>query len=325
MRHFLGVDGGGTKTAFVLVEESGRVLATHTEGPAYYLETGLSELRQMLARGVRYTLAQAGGAVPDFAFLGLPAYGEDSALVPVLDEIAAGVLPAGRYRCGNDAICGWAGGLAAQEGIHLICGTGSMAYGEYGGRRARSGGWGELFSDEGSAYWIALAGLNLFSRMSDGRLPRGELHGLLQRHFGLERELDLCAAIYGRDGTKRSQLAALAPLVAQAAAAGDGQAAALFTRAAEELAQMVHAVRGQLEVQGKVTVKVSYSGGMFAFAQLLSALRSTLAARGAQYLLIAPRLPPVLGAALYAAKLADAPLSGAALAQLEKGARRPGT
>jgi hypothetical protein len=70
---------------------------------------------------------------------------------------------------------------------------------------------------------------------------------------------------------------------------------------------------------------VSYSGGMFAFELLLNALRSALAARGREYALVAPRLPPVLGAALYAAKLSDAPLTGAALAQLEKAARRPGT
>ena len=37
------------------------------------------------------------------------------------------------------------------------------------GDRARVGGWGELFGDEGSAYWIAVQGLNAFTRMSDGR------------------------------------------------------------------------------------------------------------------------------------------------------------
>lgn len=319
MRRFLGVDGGGSNTAFVLIDESGQVLSSHMEGPAYYLETGLEGLREMLARGVRATLAGAGGVMPDFAFLGLPAYGEDSTLLPVLDEIAAGVLPAGRYQCGNDAICGWAGGLAAQEGIHLIAGTGSMAYGEYAGRRARAGGWGELFSDEGSAYWVAVSGLNLFSRMSDGRLARAELHSVLRRHFNLEHELDLCAAIYGRDGAKRSQLAALAPLIAQAAAAGDAQARAVFTSAAGELAQMVRAVRDQLGVPAGLAAKVSYSGGMFSFGFFLDSLRSSLAALGGGYELVAPRLAPVLGAALYAARLGGAPLSGEAISRLRSG------
>ena len=72
-------------------------------------------------------------------------------------------------------ICSWAGSLACEDGISVIAGTGSMAYGEYEGRSARAGGWGELIGDEGSAYWIAREGMNLFSRMSDGRAPRGPL------------------------------------------------------------------------------------------------------------------------------------------------------
>ncbi len=47
-----------------------------------------------------------------------------------------------------------------------------MTYGERLGVGQRVGGWGELFGDEGSAYWIrCIRGLNAFSRMSDGRIP----------------------------------------------------------------------------------------------------------------------------------------------------------
>ncbi len=176
LRRYLGVDGGGSKTAFVLIDEQGEVLGCHQEGPAYYLQTGMEPMRAMLARGILATLAQAAltPAAVDFAFLGLPSYGEDSKLLATLDAAAAPTLAAGRFRCGNDAVCGWAGALAGQEGINVVAGTGSMAYGEYGGRAARAGGWGELFSDEGSGYWVAREGLQLFSRMSDGRAPRGQ-------------------------------------------------------------------------------------------------------------------------------------------------------
>ena len=64
MRTFLGVDGGGTKTRFLLIDETGRVLASHLEGPAYYLEIGLEALQTMLTRGIRATL-QAGGVTPE--------------------------------------------------------------------------------------------------------------------------------------------------------------------------------------------------------------------------------------------------------------------
>lgn len=320
MSCFLGIDGGGTKTAFLLIDGRGEVLATHEAGPAYYLEIGLPALRTMLAQGIGQLLQRAGRPLADlrYSFIGLPAYGEDSRLQHELDAIATPLLPRERYACGNDAVCGWAGALGGEDGIHLICGTGSMAYGQAGARVARSGGWGELFSDEGSAYWIAREGLTLFSRMSDGRLAQGPLHKLLQRHFVLEADLDLCGAIYGAHQA-RSQLAALCPLIAEAAAAGDTAAQALFVRAAEELAQMVDAVRASLSIDGQIVVPVSYSGGLFRqSARLLTPLRAALAARANPYSLQTPRYSPVAGAALYAARLAGAPLSGAALEALAK-------
>jgi N-acetylglucosamine kinase-like BadF-type ATPase len=315
---YLGIDGGGSKTAFLLIDDSGRVLASHAEGSAYYLETGWDGMHSMLARGIQATLQKA--ALPssnlDFAFLGLPAYGEDSRLLSALDAAASPTLPPARYRCGNDAVCGWAGALACQDGINLVAGTGSIAYGEFNGRVARAGGWGELFSDEGSAYWIAREGLNLFSRMSDGRMARGALYDIVRSHFGLQADLDLCAAVYDR--SQRSQLAALSPLIAQAATAGDVQASELFLRAANQLAQIIDAVHRQLAIPAHATVLLSYSGGMFQQRDLLLArLQSALALSADRYRVVAPRLPPVGGAALYAARLCGTPLAAAAISALE--------
>jgi N-acetylglucosamine kinase-like BadF-type ATPase len=316
---YLGIDGGGSKTAFLLIDDGGQVLGSHTEGPAYYLEIGWDAMRAMLARGIEATLAEASltPSALSFAFLGLPSYGEDSRLIAALDSAASPPLDAARYRCGSDAVCGWAGALAGEDGINIIAGTGSMTYGEYEGRVARAGGWGELFSDEGSAYWIARQGLNLFSRMSDGRIDRGPLYDILRRHFQLQSDLDLCAAIYDQAQVQRSNLAALAPLVAQAARHGDVHASALFTQATDELSQLVDAVHRQLDVPPQVTLSVSYSGGLFQQHELLLApLMARLATRDARYRLVPPRLPPAAGAALYAAKLSGAPLSASAIGAL---------
>lgn len=320
MRTYLGVDGGGSKTRFLLIDEDGKVLASHTEGPAYHLEIGLAALEAMLVRGIQAALQQAGVAAASlaYAFLGLPAYGEDRSLVAVLDAAPAAALPQRRYRCGNDMVCGWAGALAGADGINIVAGTGSIAYGEYAGRSARAGGWGELFSDEGSAYWLARQGLRLFSRMSDGRAPRGALYERVRRHFALADDLELCAAIYGKSVAQRSQLAQLARLVAEAASAGDAAARALFAQAAAELAHMVDAVRARLEVSPEVQLRVSYSGGVFQLRDLLLApLAAAFAGRAHQYCFLAARLPPAAGAALHAAKLSGAPLSAPSIAALE--------
>jgi len=313
---FLGVDGGGTKTAFALIDSAGRVLARHQESSAYHVEIGLDGLAAMLTSGCATLFAAAGVTASDvsYAFFGLPAYGEDRHVQQQLDALPRAVLGHGRYLCGNDMLCSWAGSLACADGISVIAGTGSMAYGEFAGRSARAGGWGELFSDEGSAHWIARAGLGLFSRMSDGRAPRGPLYPLMRERLALQDDLDLCQVVYGELKGERSRIAALSRMVSEAAAQGDRQAQAIIDAAAAELVALVDAVRGALGVADGQGVAVSYTGGLFGEDGPLHAPFATaLAARGAAYRLGPPRLAPVLGAALYAARSAGTPLSAAAL------------
>jgi N-acetylglucosamine kinase-like BadF-type ATPase len=320
LRTFLGVDGGGTKTEFVLVDERGQILARHQEGSAYYLEIGLDSLQEMVARGVAASLGQAALSASSltFAFFGLPAYGEDSRLLARLDAVASPSLERDKYRCGNDMVCGWAGALACQDGINIVCGTGSIAYGEFAGRQARAGGWGELFSDEGSAYWIAREALTLFSRMSDGRAARGPLYELLRAHFHLAEDLDLCAAVYGQDTVSRSQIAQLAPLVTEAARGGDTQAGGLFAAGVRELVAIVEATRARLAVPPDVVLPVSYSGGMFKLTDLvLEPFNSVLRAARHPYDCVVPQLPPAAGAALYAAKCYGAPITDEAVATMK--------
>jgi len=316
---FLGVDGGGTKTAFALIDSEGIVLARHQESSAYYLEVGMAGVAAMLTRGcdALFAAARVTSADITFAFFGLPAYGEDRVIQPQLDALPRAVLGHGRYLCGNDMVCSWAGSLACADGISVIAGTGSMAYGELAGRQARAGGWGELFSDEGSAHWIARAGLGLFSRMSDGRAPRGPLHKLVRERLALQEDLDLCQVVYGQMNGERSRIAALSRLVSEAAAQGDSQAQAIIDAAATELVALVDAVRSALGVADGQGLAVSYTGGLFGEDGPLQApFANALAARGPSYRLAPPRLAPVLGAALYAARSAGTPLSAAALERL---------
>lgn len=310
-RYFLGVDGGGTKTAFVLVDQAGEIAASHEESNAYHLQIGLDGLRDVLAAGVRALLAKVGigaGAIRH-AFFGLPAYGEDSRIQPLIDALPEQILGHRRYHCGNDMVCGWAGSLAGGDGINIVAGTGSIGYGEREGRAARAGGWGELFSDEGSAHWIAVQGLNLFSRMSDGRRPKGPLHAMMMDLFALSSELDLSGRIMAGDAASRDHVASLSRLVSRAAEQGDDQAAAILGAAAQELVAIVEAVRVSLGYPLGQPVPVSYSGGVFRAGDgILVPFRAALAQTRVDYILSAPRFSPMLGAAIQAARLVGYPL-----------------
>jgi N-acetylglucosamine kinase-like BadF-type ATPase len=315
----LGMDGGGTKTDFVLIDRDGRVTAQHRESGAYHLQIGVEGLREVMGRGLATIFGRLAisGEEIEHAFFGLPAYGEDNSMQPRLDAMPAEFLGHRRYRCGNDMVSTWAGSLAGEEGIGVVAGTGSIGYGERAGRTARAGGWGEFFSDEGSAYWIAMRGLNAFSRMADGRMPRGPLHGIVLRAFGLTKELELCAYLAAGEGPTRDRIASFSPLVAQAADAGDEQALAIFDAAGSELAAIAASVRTSLDFRRGERVPLSYSGGVFETGErILAPFRRSLKDHSADFDLRKPLLPPGAGAALYAARDSGRPLDAAAIARL---------
>ncbi len=304
--YFLGVDGGGTKTRFALMDSDQKLIGEAQLGTSYFPEVGLDGVRDVLTRGVAKLLVDAGidATRIAFAFFGLPGYGEDSKATPVLQSLPASILRHERYACDNDMVCGWAGSLGGADGINIVAGTGSIGYGRRGSFSARAGGWGEVFSDEGSAYWIATQGLNAYSRMSDGRVAKGPLHAIINEELKLTNDLDLCARVYGTNAATRSELAKLSILVAGAAAMGDAQALEIFRRAGLELAQIADALRQKLGYQTGESVRLSYSGGAFAAGDLLvRPFREALDAASPAFELCRPLHDPHYGAALYAQKL----------------------
>jgi N-acetylglucosamine kinase-like BadF-type ATPase len=305
-RLFLGVDGGGTKTRFALLEGDA-LLAEATLGTTYHPDVGIDGVRSVLAGGIAEVLGKvrADAAQIAHAFFGLPAYGEDSAITPALTALPRAVLGHDRYTVDNDMVCGWAGSLGCEDGINIVAGTGSIGYGQRCGASARAGGWGEHFSDEGSAYWIAMQGLNVYSRMSDGRLAKGPLHRLINEALNLRNDLDLCAHVYGANALSRGELAQFSQTVSKAAAQGDAAATEIFRRAGGELAQIADALRQKLGYAPGEAVKLSYSGGAFAAGDvLMKPFGDALRATGAAFELRQPAHEPHIGAAMYAARLA---------------------
>jgi N-acetylglucosamine kinase-like BadF-type ATPase len=315
---YLGVDGGGTKTAMCLLREDGRVVAQAQTLSCYYFTEGIGLVGRVLREGIDEVCERAPVMPAEirYAFFGLPTYGEVSGDVPTLDAIPRDILGHSRYACDNDTVCGWAGSLGGVDGINVVSGTGSITYGERLGRGARVGGWGDLFGDEGSAYWISIKGLNAFTRMSDGRLPVGPLHEALRTHLELAADLDVVDVVLNRWQGGRSEIAALSRIIADAAENGDECAAQILSEAADELARLVDTTRRILDF-GPENVPVSYSGGVFSVRSIVDGFGAALEDLHDGYELRKPLYSPVIGAAIYAARLAGEPLDTEALGRLE--------
>jgi len=263
---YLGLDGGGTKTAIVLINEAGNILSYIVKPSCHYIQIGLDGFHEILADGVKEVCKKTGKNISeiDYSFLGLPAYGENKDDVPKLEAIVRDVLQSDCFKCGNDVEAGWAGSLACQPGINLVGGTGAIGFGrDSQGNSARASGWGYFCGDEGSAYWLGKQLISLFGKEADGREKKTPLYDIVRSNFNLKRDLDFISVVYDKLERKRDKIATLALLLYQAAEEGDERAIDLYRKAAYEHSLTVKALINKLDFSNEEEILVSYSGGVF--------------------------------------------------------------
>ena len=124
----------------------------------------------------------------------------------------------------NDACIALAAGLGKSEGIVLIAGTGSIAYGINGrGEVTRAGGWGHIISDEGSGYDIGRQALARGIKATEGRERRSHILDKIMEHLAIVNIDGLLEFIY-RPASNKAAIAALAKIVVAVADQGDAVA-----------------------------------------------------------------------------------------------------
>jgi N-acetylglucosamine kinase-like BadF-type ATPase len=302
MKLFLGVDGGQSSTKAVIGDEAGRVLGAGAGGPCNH--AGAGEGRARLERGVTGAVNAACAAAGlnastvrfEAACFGMSGGPEDK------QAILAGVVSAGRWIVTHDAAIALAGATESGQGIIVIAGTGSMAWGRNGeGRTARAGGWGYVYGDEGGGFDIVRQAMRAALRMEEGWGPPTTLRAALLEAAGARDANDALHRFY-TDEWPRSRVAALAPLVDAAAADSDAAARGILNNAAQELAWLAGAVRGQLWEPGK-PVEVAYAGGAFRSAMLLDRFQTLVGLEGGNRC-APPRRDPAEGALLEALRAA---------------------
>ena len=296
----MGIDGGGTRTVAVVVDEKLQELGRGRAGPANYHNVGLESLRYALwiaadraCRGAGCTFAHLAALGCGLAGAGRP---EDRR---ALRRAVAEVIPVSPLILTHDAEIALVGGTGRREGVVLISGTGSMAYGvNAAGRSARAGGWGPILDDEGSGYWIGLSGLRAAVRSCDRRAPVTILRERILAALGLSRMEELIGWASKRGSVE--EIAALAPVIGQCAQAGDEAAQDILRQAGVKLAGLAWAVLRELEMAG-AACQIVLAGGTFRHQPLVTqALQEELAQLAPQAHCIWPRYEPVLGAALLA-------------------------
>jgi N-acetylglucosamine kinase-like BadF-type ATPase len=262
LRYYVGIDGGATKTAVCATSvDDGTLRYTNTSGSSWR-EHGVWKVAQNLKNAVVGLMGEDYGRIAGIA-MGLPCHGESPDGDSALERAIRGVFSGVSLYLTNDVEAGWAGSMALEPGINIVAGTGSIAFGkDSSGQTARSGGWRAFFGDEGSCYWIGRKVMELFSKQSDGRLPKDELYTTVCREFNLQNDFSFIDLIHTEYVGYRKQVASLQFLAEKAALEGSPSAKALYEEAVHELILLVTAIRNRLDFTEKPW-SVSYSGGLF--------------------------------------------------------------
>jgi N-acetylmuramic acid 6-phosphate etherase len=288
----LGVEGGGTKTAWVLVERDGADLRILNQGklpPSNFrlvtpdrLRTIFSELPKQIDRAGVFL---AGCALED---------------QPALSHICAEIWPSAKIITGNDRDSGLAAALGRGEGIVVNAGSGSSVTGRRGDKIEKAGGWGHILGDAGGGYFLVIQALRFI--LSEYDLHRGEVQftAKILRALCLNNLDELVRWAQTAD---KMEIALLAPVVFEAAAGGDARVMEIIEEGARVLGEYTEAVASRLRL---LAPKVVLMGGLFHRDSIYThAFRRRLKKNLPDARVATAERPPELGAAWLAAELGD--------------------
>ncbi|MCI8401928.1 MAG: ATPase [Lachnospiraceae bacterium] len=240
--YYIGMDGGGTSTT-ILVWDGEQELFRTTAGGLNYNSFG-PELVQRTLRQVASDLTRAGFAPKDCLAIGIGCAGVSNPAVPAY--MREKLAEAG-YGCPvlvvGDEEAAMAGGLRKQDGMLLISGTGSVCLGQagQGTKKYRTGGYGHLIDDEGSAYAMGRDILSAVIRAEDGRDVPTVLRQAVFERLGISSIPEMIGYVYDRNHTKK-EIAALASLLSLPQVKEDAAAKRIMDKAAGQLKELVATV-----------------------------------------------------------------------------------
>lgn len=259
----LGIDGGATSTVALLAEAaSGRVLGRGLGGPSNIQAVGEEPALQALdaAIGTAFEAAGLPYATVATAMLGLAGIDLNEG-VDLIRNWANRVELAEKISIANDATLLFAAGTPEGWGLAVIAGTGSIAFTlDRAGKDTRTGGWGYLMGDEGSAFRVGLLGIRAACRAADHIGPPTRLLSALLGKLGSNDPRDFIPAVY-RGMWDKVAIAGLAPIVMELAIDGDEKANEIFESESMELARTAAGAvfNSGLQPEG---VPVALTGGL---------------------------------------------------------------
>jgi N-acetylglucosamine kinase-like BadF-type ATPase len=295
---FLGVDGGGTKTLVVLLDEKTNVISEGLAGASNPMRVGIETAVANISEATNKACDKIGRNPIEIvsAACGLAGVRRTDLRLRVRERI--------RQKLGiklieviTDAEIALYGATKDEAGLVVIAGTGSIALGKNEkGEKALAGGWGPLAGDEGSGAGIARRALQAIAKASDGRGAQTNLSRKAMQYFRAGKPEDILVAIYAPQ-IDNSKIAGFAKFVVEAATEGDTIAQEILSEAGQELGMAANAVIVRLKLERK-NFSIAKIGSIFRAGELITEpFLETVHKTAPNAYLIEPLLPPAVAAA----------------------------
>ena len=287
----IAIDGGGTKTDFLLFTEDGEVIERIILGGSNPNAHGMENTKSILSEGIE-RLCRSGYEINGiFAGISGASVGENhSELNDYLKK---------RYPYTQSCVEGDIHNVinsvqgADEKCIAAICGTGSVVYGYDGEKLHRRGGWGYLFDEAGSGFDIGRDALRHALACEEGECMQSELSRVICKAIG--------GGIFNNIGTiyakGKDYIASFAPLVLELASKGESVSLSIVKKSTERLAYLINATRESFDCGNIVVV----AGGLTSRRDVIEKMLCD-ALSGDLKIVFADKAP-IVGAAVKCARL----------------------
>ena len=258
MKYYIGIDGGGTKSRLLAVDQNYNVIG-EAAGHSTNLASNSKEFVYNSLKSIIYDFLETNNTRIEHCLgICIGSAGLDSqSSCRVMEQIVKDIGFTCRIIAINDSLLALAAVTEGGPGVVVISGTGSIAYGmDSSGSTVRCGGWGHILDDSGSGYWIGIEALQYALRSFDGRGEKTILEETFKEVFHVTHLPDCMEHIYS--GFNKAEIAGYALYVKEGAGKKDNVCLEIIERAAKELFFLADAViRGMKENAPDVIV----SGG----------------------------------------------------------------
>jgi glucosamine kinase len=319
MTLYCGVDGGGTRTRAVLVDESGSFVGYGASGASNPKAVGLDGAAFSVCESLVRAFRDAKDKSSSKMYIGLAGVRTEADRKAVTDAMQKPLSEAGLgnalVRFGHDLDVAHAAALGGDPGVVLVVGTGSAALGrDAAGRTRQAGGWGWYIDDPGSGYWLGYQAMRAAARSCDGRGPATLLEERVRSFLRIQTLHEMPNIIYNPHFS-RERVAELAPIIFDVADTGDACANAILRDGFGELALMVSTVARMLDMERPM---VSAVGGITHRGEAFDSRFSEALNAQLPFARIShAKASPVIGAVIMAMQGDGLRLGDAAIAKLQ--------